>query len=57
MNLAMTVKVSHDPSHTLGSLHVLLCSATTEMMNPIERTMTTNGSTLRPGDSSVYNPV
>jgi hypothetical protein len=32
---------------------VVLCSATTEMMKPTERTRTTKGSTLRPGDSSV----
>lgn len=32
---------------------IVLCSATTEMMKPTERTRTTKGSTLRPGDSSV----
>lgn len=31
----------------------VLCSATTEMMKPTERTRTTTGSTLSPGDSSV----
>jgi len=33
----------------------MMCSATTLMMKPIESTMTTNGSTLSPGDSSVYS--
>lgn len=35
----------------------LLCSATTLMINPIDSTITTNGSTFNPGDSSVYNPT
>jgi hypothetical protein len=37
----------------LDRWEVVLCSATTEMMKPTERTRTTKGSTLRPGDSSV----
>lgn len=35
----------------------LLCNMTTLMMNPTDKTKTTNGSTFRPGDSSVYNPA
>ena len=34
----------------------ILCKATTLNMNPRESTSTTTGSTLSPGDSSVYNP-
>lgn len=33
----------------------LLCSATTEIMNPMLNTITTNGSTFSPGLSSVYS--
>jgi hypothetical protein len=33
----------------------LLCSATTLTMNPTDSTSTTTGSTLSPGDSSVYS--
>ena len=35
---------------------IILCKATTLNMNPRESTSTTTGSTLSPGDSSVYNP-
>ena len=38
-----------------GRIHVL-CNATTLKMNPRESTKTTTGSTLSPGDSSVYSP-
>lgn len=45
--------------HTNGSLREegkgLLCSATTEKMKTSDSTSTTTGSTLRPGDSSVYS--
>ena len=34
----------------------ILCKATTLNMNPRESTSTTTGSTLSPGDSSVYSP-
>ena len=34
-------------------LQNVLCKATTLKINPRERTRTTTGSTLRPGDSSV----
>jgi len=34
----------------------VLCRATTLMMNATDNDMTTNGSTLSPGDSSVYSP-
>ena len=34
----------------------ILCKATTLNMKPRESTSTTTGSTLSPGDSSVYNP-
>ena len=34
----------------------ILCKATTLNMNPSERTSITTGSTLSPGDSSVYKP-
>ncbi len=39
----------------MGGVHIL-CKATTLNMNPRESTSTTTGSTLSPGDSSVYNP-
>lgn len=58
VNFAMTVKKKLVTARIVMAVKsFLLCNATTEMMKPIERTITTKGSTLRPGDSSVYSPV
>lgn len=53
----MTATISVFASDSVAAKSLLLCNATTEMMKPIERTITTKGSTLSPGDSSVYSPV
>jgi len=48
-----TAKVSYDANRRL--IFAIMCNATTLKMNPKLSTNTTTGSTLRPGDSSVYN--
>lgn len=66
VSLAMTtsiVSACYEPVGVVAALAAWekgicsLCKATTLKMNPRERTNTTTGSTLSPGDSSVYNPA
>lgn len=54
---AMTATISASYSHVQVHGVCSLCNATTLMMNPIDSTITTKGSTFKPGDSSVYSPV
>ena len=60
VTLAMTVigalgRIRSSEKIAMEGVHIL-CKATTLNMNPRESTSTTTGSTLSPGDSSVYNP-
>lgn len=56
VTLAMTESLVSGASRQWWSADVL-CKATTLNMKPRESTRTTTGSTLRPGDSSVYSPI